>query len=90
VCLKLSTDFQYLIGYEHRSPLEIVWIWSLTTKKVVHKEILDLDDNIDHMEDPSKLFALSSDNILMFMRSDNKKGVKVISLQDGVKIGETK
>lgn len=78
------------MGYEHVQPLEKLWIWNLNTKKILQQETLDLDDNIDHTEDPSKLFVFGSENHILYVRSDNKRGVKLISLQDDVKIGETK
>lgn len=39
-------------------------------------------------EDASKLFRIGSDNLYLYMRSDNKKGVKIFSLEDGTKVSE--
>ncbi len=82
-CLKITQDQKYLIGYWEKKPLEVVKIWELASLKPVHEEILDLDDSPDLTEDPSKLVVLSQDSLMLYLRSDNRKGVKIISLQDG-------
>ncbi len=89
-CLKLSQDNNYLVGYENKQPEEKLYFWYIPGKKEPQTEILDLDDNIDHTEDPSKLFVFGKESNVIYVRSDNKKGVKMIQLKDLVKIGETK
>lgn len=79
-CLKITPDQKYLIGYWEKKPLEVVKIWELAGLKPVHEEILDLDDSPDLQEDPSKLMVLSQDSLMLYLRSDNRKGVKIISL----------
>ena len=89
-CMKLTPDGKYLVGYWEKSPLEVVKIWNLTTLKSIHEEILDLDDKPELTEDPNKLMVLSNDGMVLYLRSDNRKGVKIISLQDGALVGEIK
>jgi hypothetical protein len=57
--------------------------------ELIHEELLDLEDEPALKEDPSKLMFLSSDNLFLYMR-EQKKGIKVLSLEDGTKIGEVK
>ena len=56
--------------------------------EIVATEILDLDCKPTFKEDPYKLMFLSFDNAYMFLRTTAKKGVKVISLEDGNKVTE--
>lgn len=78
--MKLSNDNKTLIGYENKQPLEVCLIWNLTTLKIIHEEVLDLEDKKELQEDPNKLMVFSDDGLILYMRSNNKKGVKVISL----------
>jgi len=89
-CLKLTPDRKYLVGYWEKKPLELVKIWDLSGLRSIHEELLDLDDAPDLTEDPRKLMVLSSDGTMLYLRSDNRKGVKIISLQDGAQVGEIK
>lgn len=60
-------------------------IFNLKTKKFVHKEILDLEDNKKReSEDPYKLIQFSADNLYMYLRTHDRKGIKMISLEDGL------
>ncbi len=34
--------------------------------------------------------VFSNDNLMLYMRNDSKKGVKVISIQDGVEVHDIK
>lgn len=63
-------------------------IWNVETKKFVHKEVLDLEDSEQLKEDPGKLFVIGSDNLYLYLRTNNKKGVKIISLEDGSSVSE--
>jgi len=78
--MKLSSDNKTLIGYEDKQPLEVCKLWNLSTLLLVHEEVLDLEDQKDLTEDPQKLMVFSNDGLLLYMRSDNKKGIKIISL----------
>lgn len=42
--MKVSSDFQTLIGYHNTSPLEVAKIWNLQSLAMIHEEILDLED----------------------------------------------
>ena len=41
-------------------------------------------------DNPAKLMFISYDSQFIFMRDDKKNGVKILSLEDGSKIGEIK
>jgi hypothetical protein len=47
------------------------------------KELLDLDDWDNFKEDAFKLFEFSLNNQILALRSENGKGIKLISLLDG-------
>ena len=49
---------------------------------------MDLEDNLK--EDPYKLIFISHDCSYLFMRSDNKRGVKILFIENGTKVEETK
>ena len=64
-------------------------LWNIVTKKMVHKHALDIEDRKQDKEDVSKLMIHhTEDASMMFIRSCLKKGVKVLSFDDGVKIDE--
>ena len=86
--MKLSNDCKTLVGWEEVNPLELCRVWNLNKLSFVFEEILDLEDNEDLKEDPSKLIFISNDNNLLFLRGNNKKGVVILSLEDGTKLGE--
>lgn len=69
--------------------LELIKIWKLDTLKFIHEEVLDLEDNPNLKEDPSKLIFISESGSYLFMRSDDKKGVKILFLEDGTKVDQT-
>lgn len=41
-------------------------------------------------EDPEKLICMSENGSYIFLRTDDKKGVKTIHIQDGSKVDECK
>jgi hypothetical protein len=55
----------------------------MTTLKQTHEEVLDLEDDPLYAEDPIKLMVLSNNSTLLYLRNENKRGVKIISLEDG-------
>ena len=64
-------------------------VWNVITKKMVHKHDLDIEDLPEYKEDVNKLMIHHTDDAsLMFIRSCFRKGVKVLSFDDGVKIDE--
>lgn len=85
-----------MIGYEdvkekNKEGLskEKVKIWRLDTLSFIHEEILDLEDNPLLKEDPSKLIILSDNGSYLFLRTENKKGIKTLYLEDGSKVDES-
>lgn len=45
---------------------------------------LDLNDNAkDNLDDAMSLYTLSDDGLTVILRSDDKKGLKIVSLEDG-------
>ena len=108
-CLKISVSKNYVYGLCNRIPgdkkfeNEVVMVWNLTTKKLVHKHDLNIDqgqsrnndeneENDDFggvLEDVSKLMIHhTEDASMMFIRGCNRKGVEILSFDDGVKIDE--
>jgi hypothetical protein len=81
--MRLTPDGKFLIGYCDTKDQELVKIWNMTTLKQTHEEILDLEDDPLLAEDPNKLMVLSNDGLLLYLRNDNKRGIKIISLEDG-------
>jgi hypothetical protein len=78
-------------------------VWNLTTKRLVHKHDLDIDqghssnkneseenkDSDGAKEDVSKLMIHhTEDASMMFIRGCFRKGVEILSFDDGVKIDE--
>ena len=89
ICLKLSVDKNFLYGLLDKSPDETMLVWNVITKKMVHKHDLDIEDKQEYKEDVNKLMIHhTEDASLMFIRSCFRKGVKVLSFDDGVKIDE--
>ena len=88
-CVKTTPDGKTLVGYRDIQPNEILKIWNLEKRAWVHDEILDLEDQPDLKEDPSKLMFLTQDNSFIFMR-EARKGIKALSLEDGTKVWELK
>lgn len=93
-CLKLSVEKNYLYGLLDKSPddknsEEKICVWNLITKKMVHKHDLDIEDNPEDKEDVNKLMIHhTEDASMMFIRGCYKKGVQILSFDDGVKIDE--
>ena len=50
---------------------------------MISKELLDLDDWENFKEDAFKLFEFSCNDQMVALRSENGKGIKLISLLDG-------
>lgn len=72
-----------------KTPDELCLVWNLTTKKMIHSHDLDIEDNKDLMEDASKLMIHHTDDTsLLFIRGCYRKGVKILSFDDGVQIDE--
>jgi hypothetical protein len=108
-CLKISVAKNYVYGLCNKIPddkkfkHEVVMVWNLTTKRLVHKHDLDIDqghssnkneseenDDTDGvLEDVSKLMIHhTEDASMMFIRGCFRKGVEILSFDDGVKIDE--
>ena len=58
-------------------------IHNLKTNKEIKQVTLDLDDSEDSRERARDLFIISQDAQTLILRSDDSKGVKIISLEDG-------
>ena len=86
-CLKLSVEKNYLYGLLDKSPEEKIFVWNLITKRMVHKHDLDIEDDEEDKEDVNKLMIHhTEDASMMFIRGCFKKGVEILSFDDGVKI----
>ena len=48
-----------------------------------------MEDDPKLKEDPNKLVCFSENSSYLFMRSDDKKGVKTLFLEDGSKVDES-
>jgi WD40 repeat protein len=70
--------------------IEYLVLFNLKENVEIARITLDLDDNLKNPEDASKLYVLSKDSQTLIARSDNKKGLKIISLEDGSMMQETK
>lgn len=95
--LKLSPNNKLLIGFtfekerndEEVKEMEqnnynfICKIWNLETKLLLHSEVLVIDNNDRYLlEDPHKLIFITSDSSFLLMRSDDKKGINILNLED--------
>lgn len=67
-CLKISADGKVLVGFSEHSDsnndekgerLETVTVYNILLKKLITRQILNLNDKIELREDPSKLFLIS-------------------------------
>jgi hypothetical protein len=66
-------------------------VWNLRTQKLAYEHDLDIEDekSVSLMEDPSKLMAHhTEDASLLFIRGCYRKGICILSLEDGVQIDE--
>ena len=84
--LKASQKGKYLVscGSENLKDNKInLLIWDLKEKKQIGKTDLSLGQKeIDDSEKIKNLFCFSDDFKKFFVRSDDKKGIKVIDLSD--------
>ena len=94
--MKLSNDSKALAvwvevkGATEAANIEMVKVFDLTSLKLIFEESLDLEDADEHKEDPKKLMFFNFDNTYIYLRHDSKKGIKLMSLEDGSKLGEVK
>jgi hypothetical protein len=66
-------------------------VWNLRTQQISYEHDLDIEDekSVHLMEDPNKLMAHHiEDASLLFIRGSFRKGISILSLEDGVKIDE--
>jgi hypothetical protein len=59
-------------------------IHNLQTNKEINQVTLDLDDGENSRERAQDLFIITHDSQTLIMRSDDRKSVKLISLEDGI------
>lgn len=79
----------YVYGLLDKTPDEKMLVWNVITKKLVHQHDLDIEDDEKFKEDVNKIMVHhTEDASMMFIRSCFRKGVKVLSFDDGVKIDE--
>lgn len=69
--------------------MEKIKIWKIRSFELIHEEVLDLEDDPKLKEDPAKLICISENSSYLFMRSNDKKGVKTLFLEDGSKVDES-
>lgn len=91
--LKISESKHLLYGMLDKSPNEMMMVWNVRTgmlvheHKLVHKHDLDIEDNAEDKDDTYKLMIDHTDDAsLMFIRSCFRKGVSILSFDDGVLI----
>ena len=83
--LKISVSKHFLYGMYDRSPNELMMVWNVMTGKLVHEHDLDIEDKPEDKEDTYKLMIDHTDDAsLMFIRSCFRKGVSILSFDDGV------
>jgi hypothetical protein len=83
--LKISIRKHFLYGLLDKSPGELMIVWNVMTGIKVHEHDLDIEDRPEDKEDAYKLMIhLTYDASLMFIRGCFRKGVSIISFDDGV------
>jgi len=80
--LKLSRDKSFLIGYVDIDNLESFYVYNTIKNQRIWEGNLDLA-GYEIREDPDKLITISEDNLNVYARSANSKGVTMYSLFDG-------
>jgi WD40 repeat protein len=89
ISLKIAVEKNYLYGILDKTPDEKCLVWNMATKKLVHQHELDIEDNKALKEDASKLMVHhTEDTSVLFIRGCYRKGVKILSFDDGVLIDE--
>ena len=71
--------------------IEFLVLYNLIEKKEIARITLDLDDtDKNNLDEAYNLFILSNDSQTLIARSDDRKSLKIVSLEDGSVLQETK
>ena len=88
--ISLAKDKPYLTGISYKGDTPYLTVWNISLNKLIHKTKFELDKNEGtQICEPTKLMITNThDSNLLFMRGCYFKGVKIISLDDGVLMDE--